>query len=299
MHILLFALLLIVCISLQANAGTYDLEMPSGDNYARAAFRYRQPEDIATIKAVVVLVPGLNADERDMVDDPCWQTFARLHGFALLACYFANYDSDGPRYRQADLGSGKALIEALGGFAKKTCRPEVENAPLILWGHSAGGQFNYEFACWKPERVAAFIVNKGGYYHTMNPSAETRNIPALFFIGAKDEEFRIKNITEIFHSGRDKGALWALAVEPDSGHEIGGTRELAMWFFETIIPLRLKANSELAELTGDSGWVGDNSTFEIKPAESSTNHVGSWLPNGLMARRWRDFATGKNDAPAK
>jgi pimeloyl-ACP methyl ester carboxylesterase len=31
---------------------------------------------------------------------------------------------------------------------------------------SAGGQFNYEFAAWKPDRVAAFVVNKGGIYYT-------------------------------------------------------------------------------------------------------------------------------------
>ncbi len=29
-------------------------------------------------------------------------------------------------------------------------------------GFSAGGQYNYEFASWKPEKVISFVVNKGG-----------------------------------------------------------------------------------------------------------------------------------------
>ncbi len=44
--------------------------------------------------------------------------------------------------------------------------PEIAQAPLLLWGMSAGGEFNYEFVAWKPERVAAFVVNKGGIYYS-------------------------------------------------------------------------------------------------------------------------------------
>ena len=293
MRILLFILVNMMLLPAQAVVSKYDLELLPKDNYAKAAFCYWQPEGINTVKAVVVLVPGLNADGRDMVDDPTWQSFALSHNFALLACYFTDRKPKSAGYCQASLGSGAALIEALGISAAKTGHKEVESAPLLLWGHSAGGQFNYEFACWKPDRTIAFIVNKGGYYHTKNPSDKTRNIPALFFAGEKDEEFRIKNIKELFQNGRTQGALWALAIEPNAGHEIGGTRELAIQFFETIVPLRLKANAELTDLAEDSGWIGDATTFEIKPAESNTKHAGSWLPNRFMARRWRTFIMHK------
>jgi hypothetical protein len=42
----------------------------------------------------------------------------------------------------------------------------LEFAPVALWGVSAGVKFNYEFVCWKPERVTAFVVNKGGIYYS-------------------------------------------------------------------------------------------------------------------------------------
>jgi len=31
---------------------------------------------------------------------------------------------------------------------------------------SAGGEFNYEFTAWMPERIVAFVANKGGVYYT-------------------------------------------------------------------------------------------------------------------------------------
>jgi hypothetical protein len=46
---------------------------------------------------------------------------------------------------------------------------------------SAGGQFNYEFVAWRPERVLAFVVNKGGiYYSALLPQA-ARNVPGILF----------------------------------------------------------------------------------------------------------------------
>ena len=274
----------------QAVVAYPDLEFPPCDNYAKAAFRFWHPADISTIKGVAVLVPGVNGDGRWMAHYPLYKSFAEQHGFALLACYFTNPGGIfGKNYCQANMGSGAALLEALRLFAAKSGHPEIENAPLILWGHSAGGQFNYEFACWKPERVIAFIVNKGGCYYTEEPSPETRRVPALFFIGAKDEDFRINNITKFFHGGRDKGALWALAVEPNAGHELGGTRELAMRFFETIVPLRLNTSGKLIALNEAAGWIGDLTTFTISRAQAGGNHTGSWLPSELMAKRWQAF----------
>ena len=58
----------------------------------------------------------------------------------------------------------------------------------FAWGMSAGGQFDYEFASWKPERVVAFVVNKGGIYYTALTPRATREVPALLFIGGNNFE---------------------------------------------------------------------------------------------------------------
>ena len=138
-------------------------------------------------------------------------------------------------YARAEKGSGQALLDAIARFAKSAEHAEAVDLPLLLWGHSAGGEFNYEFACWRPERVKAFVVNKGGYYFTHLAPTATRKVPGIFFIGGKDEEFRILSIRGIFAINQRAGAVWKLAIEPDEGHEEGATRQMAVEFFESVL----------------------------------------------------------------
>jgi dienelactone hydrolase len=173
-----------------------------------------------------------------MAQEAFWQAFARRHQLALVGCCFKDHPHENmniEEYARAGAGSGAALLEALARFARDANRPEVANASLLLWGHSAGGEFNYEFACWKPERVSAFVVNKGGYYFTHLAPAAARKLPGIFFIGRKDEEFRILSIRGIFAINRKAGAAWKLVVNPSEGHEVGQTREQAGQFFEEIL----------------------------------------------------------------
>ena len=218
-----------------------DAEIPAGANYAVARFRFWHPLEVRVLTGVAVLVPGSNDDGRALVEDLFWQDFARRHRLALLGCCFKDRPHENmniEEYARAGDGSGPALLEALGRFAKATEHAEGATAPLLLWGHSAGGEFNYEFACWKPERVLAFVVNKGGYYFTHLAPPATRQIPGVFFIGGKDEEFRILSIRGIFAVNQRAGAVWKLVTEPDVGHEVGATRQMASQFFEAILASR-------------------------------------------------------------
>jgi dienelactone hydrolase len=104
---------------------------------------------------------------------------------------------------------------------------------------SAGGQFNYEFVAWKPERVLAFVVNKGGIYYSALLSQAARNVPGILFVGGKDLEFRTNTVAGLFAVNRRGGALWALAEEPAAGHVVGRSRDLTLIFFEDVLPLRL------------------------------------------------------------
>ena len=205
----------------------YGVDTPAGSNFAVASFRFWRPEEAKLLRGVVVLVPGSNGDGRPMAEEAFWQDFARAHQLALVGCFFKDKPHENmniEEYARASAGSGQALLDAIGKFT--LVAPGLDaNAPLLLWGHSAGGEFNYEFACWKPERVIAFVVNKGGYYFTHLAPAATRKVPGIFFVGEKDEEFRIASVRGIFAINRRAGALWTFAVEPGAGHEVGKTRE--------------------------------------------------------------------------
>ncbi len=220
---------------------TFDVEMPPGPNFAVAAFRWWHPADAKALLGVAVLVPGSNDDGRAQVEDPFWQDFARRHSLALVGCWFRDPPHENMNiesYARAPDGSGRALLDAVDRLARTAAHPEAATAPLLLWGFSAGGQFNYEFVCWQPARVAAFVVNKGGYYFTHLAPAGPRAVPGIFFVGGKDEAFRIQSIQGIFAVNHQAGAVWKLIVEPDAGHEPGRSRELAAEFFAEVISRR-------------------------------------------------------------
>ena len=219
-----------------------DETAPPGVNYHRADFRLWLPENVKSFRAVLVLAPGSNADGRSEADDPFWRTFASRNDLALIACHFTDRPHEKEfieHYADASRGSGQALLDALATFSRRCKRPELAHAPLLLWGMSAGGEFNYEFTAWKPERVVAFIVNKGGvYYSALLPKA-ARNVPGLFFIGKKDRDWRKRIVAGLFALNREAGAHWLLLEEPNVGHVVGRSKEQAALFFDAILPLRL------------------------------------------------------------
>ena len=219
-------------------SATLDEAVPSGRNFSDAAFRLWMPAGLERAGGIVALVPGSNSDGRPQVGEPFWRDFATRHGLALVGCFFTDHrheNMDIEDYARAGDGSGAALLEALGRFGATSGHPELSSAPLYLWGISAGGEFNYEFACWMPGRVAAFVVNKGGYYFTHLAPAATRRVPGIFFVGDSDAEFRRRSIEGIYAVNKQAGARWKLVVERGVAHEVGQSRDRAARFFEGVL----------------------------------------------------------------
>ena len=202
----LFRLVVILVFTLPAlrvsGAGpVFDETVPPGANYDKADFRLWLPPDTSGIRAIVVLTTGSNGDGRPMAEDAVWQDFASRNKLALIGCRITDKPHEQSfieEYANASQGSGQALLNALSTYAERTRHPELAAAPLLLWGMSAGGEFNYEFTAWKPERVAAFVVNKGGIYYTALTSRASRNVPGILFTGGKDLQSRIRTITGLF-----------------------------------------------------------------------------------------------------
>ncbi|HEY8965570.1 MAG TPA: alpha/beta hydrolase [Candidatus Methylacidiphilales bacterium] len=281
----------------EAAAVVLDSEYPAAENWTKAAFRYWCPAYAgeAPLRAVLVLVPGANGDGRGMAGDKAWQDFARKYRMAVVACFMQGTDGGGPAYHAASRGTGALLLRVLRDFAAKSGRPEVETAPLVMWGHSAGGQFDYNFALWKPERVAAFVVNKGGYYEKMPQTGPFREVPALFFMGEKDADYRVKAIGELWKEGRSRGAPWALAVEPGAAHEPSWTAAAARIFFDDVLPLRLPedGSTKLKPIAEADGWTGDLTSHEVKRGATSADRGAAWLPGEASAGMWKRFVSGE------
>jgi hypothetical protein len=269
---------------------------PSG-NFTKAAFRFWSPLYDQPIRGVIVLVPGQDRDGRGMINDVAWQDLARKYRLALVACCM-----QGGGYYEASTGTGDALLEAMKNFAKQSSHDEMARAPLLLYGESAGGEFNYNFVLWKPERVMAFIVNKGAYYNGESADARTRSVPGLFFLGQKDSDLRIQAITSIWTVGRKEGALWALAPQPNSGHEFSKTASVARIFFDGVLKNRLPDDAaafgdgpQMKPMQESQGWLGDLTLHEIhaESADEQSSLHAAWLPDEASANAWKAFVSGR------
>jgi dienelactone hydrolase len=259
----------------------------SAQNYDKAEFKFWLPPGDAPLQAIAVLVPGSNGDGRGQVDDAVWQAFAVKNRVALVGCRFTDKPHDQSfieEYINVSKGSGQALIDAINAHAAESKHPELSTAPFLMWGMSAGGQFNYEFVAWKPERVKAFVVNKGGiYYSALLPKA-SRAVPGILFVGGKDLEFRTNTIAGLFAVNRRGGALWALAEEPAAGHIVGKSRDLAMLFYEDVL-----GGGTFSEKTG---FIGDPKTKTVQPSTGAAPATPtSWLPSERVAAAWQEMAT--------
>ena len=155
-----------------------------------------------------------------------------------------------------------------------------------MWGMSAGGQFNYEFVAWKPERVAAFVVNKGGIYYTALVPKAAREVPGLLFVGENDLAFRNHTIAGLFAVNRRAGARWALTREPGLAHVVGRSRDLGAMLFEEVPPLK--------PLDSPAGFIGDlkAQTFRAAAEAGALNVPTAWLATERLARGWQAVVTG-------
>ena len=279
-----------------AQAAAIDDAIPPGANFDKAEFRLWYPAGAGALRGVLVLVPGSNGDGRAQATDSVWQAFATKHQLALVGCRFTDKPHDQgfiEEYINVSHGSGQALLDVLARFAATSRHPEIASAPLLLWGMSAGGQFNYEFVAWKPERVLAFVVNKGGIYYSALVSKEARSVPGMLFVGGKDLEFRTNTIVGLFAVNRRGGALWALAEEPGAAHVVGKSRDVALVFYEDVLAMRLRAGGGLKAIEERSGYIGDLKAkrFQAIGDDKVPGYPTAWLPSERVGRAWQAMVT--------
>lgn len=269
------------------------------DNFSYAQFSVWCPENVKTYKGILYLGAGYEYSSIPMMEEEKWKDIARENEFVLLTSHMKSRTEEDYEipYWQAEFGSGQALLDTLAYFAKESKHPEIENAPLAMWGFSAGGQFNYQFACWKPERVITFVAIKGGYYFA-EPNNEALKIPALYFTGENDLQRRKDAAKDLFNKYADKEPLWCLANEATSGHEIGKTDELAIPWMKEVIKQRMPKNANpakgvivLKEISKSNSWVGDRTDGAITPVLEfkKDKNISSWIPNEELANIWKGF----------
>lgn len=266
---------------------------PAGANYAIAEFRLWLPPGQGPVRAIAVLTPGSQMDGRGDVDKAAWQEFATREHVALVGVRLTDKPPVGfvEQYADVSRGSGDALLNAIARLGRRSGHRELARAPLLLWGMSAGGEFNYEFTAWKPERVAAFIVNKGGFYYSGFLNEAARQTPGLFFTGERDLPSRTTIVTGLFLMSRRAGALWGYVQEKGAEHVVGRSADLARAFFSEVLAQRLPpAGGALRPARAELGFIGDPKTGEFHSAEAGqkADATSAWLPTLKAAQAWAE-----------
>ena len=272
-----------IAIAQTSANGLIEEAAPPGTNYDKAEFRFWYPQRRRNAARRLVLMPGSNGDGRAAAEDTVWQAFATRTSSRSSARGFTDKPHDQSfieQYVNVSQGSGQALLDALDAIRDAVAASGARERAAVPVGHVGRRQFNYEFAAWKPERVAAFVVNKGGIYYSALVPPAARDVPGMLFVGGKDLEFRTNTIVGLFAVNRRGGALWALAEEPAAAHVVGRSRDVAMVFFEDILPLRLgDQQGRSSRSTAKSGFIGD---FKAKTFQPIGEPAPGFRPRGCL-----------------
>jgi hypothetical protein len=273
------------------------------------------PREVRHVRAVIVVINwGMS---QYLYEDPRWRKLSEGLALGLLHVRIGNIATGvetrvtpsgrvvpnlsperRPERNAAVDGVSDALFTVLDRLAQESGHQELKRAPLLFWGHSAGGSFGPTFAALYPGRTLAFIR-----YHTHQRGLplEMRvvsRIPALLFAGLNDETAGVEDIQSLWKSGRSMAAPWTFVLRADAPHgsieALKSADDVAIRWITAVVRQRvISRTSDLQQVTDGSAWLGDNETLEIAPhsALSGSRANTSWLPDAATARAWRAVST--------
>jgi hypothetical protein len=202
------------------------------------------------------------------------------------------------------------LYERLAAMGARGGHPEVQHAPLFLYGHSNGTGFSAVFPATEGARVWGWVSMRPGITHQVyQPGAA--QVPGLVIFG-EDDPFlarpsREENLAVVGLMRRQHNALWNYAVEPKTGHGPGEkTWPLVFSFLRHTWAARVPRDCDpgkgpvtLATLAPEKGLLGRNwdvskGGYQELPvgqfaAFSDDKASASWLINAAYAADWRAF----------
>ena len=255
------------------------------------------PADAETVRGILIIGNGAGGDSTGAAFSSIYQRFGELQDFAVIGTgFWGNFSSS------SELSIWDNHLAAL---ATASGYPELIHAPYAPIGLSNGGQMSYGFNALRPEKVVAFITNKGCCYNDRLPSEAALHTPGLLIAGEFDTQVRRDSIRGLFNDNRPRGALWSWVEEENTGHARTDD-EIVLPFMAEAIRLRYPSDElpsatsgvSLRALNEEEGWLADQSTWTsgLVNVASYADYVGDkstagWLLNENMAQLYRAFAT--------
>jgi pimeloyl-ACP methyl ester carboxylesterase len=300
----------------------YDGSTKPGELVYPVTYTLWVPPGVKTLRGVIVHQHGCGEGScksgQTAAYDLHWQALAKKHGCALL----------GPSYEQPEKqncqlwcdprnGSAKKFQEALVDLGKLAQHPELETVPWALWGHSGGGTWAGSMMLMHPERVAAAWLRSGApkLSVTDTPGAlppltipdAALAVPAMCNLGTKEgvtvKEGRFAGVwkgTEAFFTAiRSKGGLIGISVDPNSSHDCGNQRYLAIPWFDACLSARLPEKAgegSLKPMKEEGTYLTAVLSDAAQPAAQYQGDAktAAWLPDARVARAWTEYTKDGN-----
>jgi hypothetical protein len=279
------------------------------------------PPGVTTLRGVIVHQHGCGEGAckagQTAAFDLHWQALARKHACALL----------GPSYEQPEKadcglwcdprnGSEQKFLQALDELAAKSGHPELARVPWALWGHSGG-------ACWvgtmlmlQPDRVVAawlrsglprFVPRDGSNQPPLAIPAAAYAVPVMCNLGALEgvtvttgRFARLWQAIEPFcKEFRATGGLIGVAIDPNSSHDCGNSRYLAIPWLDACLAARLPdkaGDAALKPMPTAGAWLAPFPGGVVQPAAQFAGDAKTavWLPNERVAKAWYEYMKNGN-----
>jgi len=255
------------------------------------------PPDVDTVRGILIVGNGAGGNVTSAAQNRVYQRFGEIHDFAVIGTgLWGNFSAP------SELSIWDNHLAAL---ATASGHPELVHAPWAPIGLSNGGQMSYGFNSLRPDKVLAFITNKGCCYNDRLPTEAALQTPGLLIAGELDTQVRRDSIRGLFEANRPRGALWSWVEEENTGHARSDD-EIVLPFMAEAIRLRYPTDQlpsptngvALNSLNEADGWLADQSTWMSGLVEVSSyadyegdKSTAGWLLNENMAQLYRAFAT--------
>ncbi len=283
-----------------ASASPSSASMPAGTTVQYGVYAVHVPANVKQVRGVLLALGG--PDTRGFADGTPFR--------APIPAVEASLQQLGAMFRDlaaerglAIVGTGRfglnpfpnsaasdqQLFDALAQAAALTDRPELADAPILVYGLSGGGPEAVGLTERHPDRVSALMLRVPVIAGPLTGRA--LSIPAILFLAENDVVVNNTQLRAAFHAHRAAGAPWAMATERGAIHFTfsAAQRDLTVAWMRAVLPLG-KAGP-FSETAPQVGWLVEHATGAIAPmaAFSGDRSMASWLPHRPLAEQWAAY----------
>jgi len=200
---------------------------------------------------------------------------------------------DCSNWNDPDSGSERVFLAALTEFSEQFRRPEIKDAPWVLWGHSGGSSWSTQMIVRHPGRVLAASFRGGCSKQFGVPEFRSkfltvaRELPMIFIWGKRESVSTSKHyvswepMNAMYRELRSEGGKVCRVIDPRSEHGCDDSRLMSISFFDAVLCER-----------ASRGVLADTNDLTLREWNTAnrSNSTFTWLPGKNFAFLWKEFS---------